>query len=93
MVSENCSRDCVGPDCEGCRDFISTQIDKGEAVNEIIGCFTRNVIYTERQRNDGLLSSVEWSHEIFKHEEWLKSQILSLPSLIAPEIKEGEGDE
>lgn len=56
-----------------------------EAFKKIIGCFTRNVIHTERQRSDNLLSSIQWSNEIFKHEEWIESQILPL---IASKVQE-----
>jgi len=44
-------------------------------LEEIVGCFTRNIIYTERQRNDNLLSSIDWSNEIFKLQEELKKQV------------------
>ena len=59
----------------------------GDKVSEIIGIFTRNAIYTERQRNDGLLTSAEWSSQIFEDETWLKDKLLALLPVTLPKYK------
>lgn len=59
-----------------------------EGLKRSIGCFTRNIIYTERQRNDGLLSSKEWSSEIFKYEEELEAQLAHAKPIIEKRERE-----